>query len=53
MVKKNFQGSKQSLVDFGEAPRGPSPAADFKHKQGRYNLLKIMAEFANPSNMFT
>lgn len=52
-AKKNFHSSKEKLVEFGETPRGPRHAADFQHKQGRYNFFKNMAEFANSSHMFT
>lgn len=53
VIRRNFDSSKEMLMDFRETPRGPSPAAYFKHKQGRYNLLEIMSEIANFSNMFT
>lgn len=54
MAKKKFHSSKEVLVEIGETPRGPSPAAEFKHKQGgRYNLLKIRTEFTNSSNILT
>lgn len=52
LARKDFQSSMDVMVEFGETLGGPRPAADLKHKPGRYNLLKIMAEFANSANMF-
>lgn len=50
---KNFHSSREKLVELVETPRGPRPAADFQHKQGRYKFFTNMAEFAISCHMFT
>lgn len=47
LARKNFHRSMDLPMDFGETSRASSPAAGFKQKQGRYNLLKIVSEFVN------